>query len=112
VTVALFNVVASAAAPAAARASGSAHERPPIVAADLIHGATSLETAASRAGDTARKVAFSLIGLALAAAAVVLCFKRDFKEAVAVFAIGVVAVLLASPAGVSTLRDTVSLLFG
>lgn len=72
----------------------------------------SLEAAASRAGATGRKVAFSLIGLALAVAAIVLAFKRDFKEAVGVLAIGLVAVLLASPAGVSVLQDTVSMLFG
>jgi hypothetical protein len=72
----------------------------------------SLEAAANRAGDTGRKVAFSLIGLALAVAAIVLTFKRDFKEAVGVLAIGLVAVLLASPAGVSVLQQTVSMLFG
>jgi hypothetical protein len=72
----------------------------------------SLEAAASRAGDTGRKIGLSLIGLALAVAAVVLIFKRDFKEAVGVVAIGIVAVLLVSPAGLSVLKDTVSLLFG
>ncbi len=72
----------------------------------------SLEAAATRAGDTGRKVAFSLIGLALAVAAIVLAFKRDFKEAVGVLAIGLVAVLLASPTGVSVLQQTVSMLFG
>jgi hypothetical protein len=73
---------------------------------------TSLESAASQASDTGRTVALSLIGLALAVAAVVLVFKRDFKEAVGVLAIGVIAVLLASPAGLSVLQNTVSLLFG
>ncbi len=73
---------------------------------------SSLEAAATRAGDTGRKVAFSLIGLALAVAAIVLAFKRDFKEAVGVLAIGLVAVLLASPTGVSVLQQTVSMLFG
>ncbi len=72
----------------------------------------SLEAAATRAGDTGRKVAFSLIGLAMAVAAIVLAFKRDFKEAVGVLAIGLVAVLLASPTGVSVLQQTVSMLFG
>ena len=72
----------------------------------------SLETAASQASDTGRTIALSLIGLALAVAAVVLVFKRDFKEAVGVLAIGVIAVLLASPAGLSVLQNTVSLLFG
>jgi hypothetical protein len=73
---------------------------------------TSLESAASHASSTGRTVALSLIGLALAVAAVVLVFKRDFKEAVGVLAIGVIAVLLASPVGLSVLQNTVSLLFG
>ena len=71
----------------------------------------SLESAASRAGDTGRKIGLSLIGLALAVAAVILVFKRDFKEAVGVIAIGIVAILLVSPAGVNVLQDTVSMLF-
>jgi len=75
-------------------------------------GGGSLESAASQASSTGRTIAFSLIGLALAVAAVVLVFKRDFKEAVGVIAIGVIAVLLASPAGMSVLQNTVSLLFG
>ncbi|MGH2905098.1 MAG: hypothetical protein ACRDK7_16170 [Solirubrobacteraceae bacterium] len=73
---------------------------------------TSLESAAAKAGDTARTVAMSLIGLALAIAAIVLAFRRDFKEAAGVFAVGIVAVLLATPAGLSLLRDTVTSLFG
>jgi hypothetical protein len=73
---------------------------------------SSLESAASRASDIGRTIAFSLIGLALAVAAVVLVFRRDFKEAVGVLAIGVVAVLLASPVGLTVLQDTVSTLFG
>jgi len=73
---------------------------------------TSLESAASQASDTGRTVALSLIGLALAVAAVVLVFKRDFKEAVGVLAIGIIAVLLASPVGLSVLQNTVTLLFG
>jgi hypothetical protein len=72
----------------------------------------SLETAASRASDLGRTVAFSLIGLALAVSAVVLVFRRDFKEAIGLLVIGVIAVLLASPVGVSVLQDTVSTLFG
>jgi hypothetical protein len=75
-------------------------------------GGGSLESAASQASSTGRTIAFSLIGLALAVAAVVLVFKRDFKEAIGVIAIGVIAVLLASPAGLSVLQNTVSLLFG
>jgi hypothetical protein len=72
----------------------------------------SLESAAAKAGNTARTVAMSLIGLALAIASIVLAFRRDFKEAAGVFAVGIVAVLLATPAGLSLLRDTVTSLFG
>ncbi len=73
---------------------------------------TSLEAAASKAGETGRKVAMSLIGLAFAIAGIVLAFRRDFKEAAGVFAVGIVAILLATPAGVSLLHDTVNSLFG
>jgi len=72
----------------------------------------SLESAAAKAGNTARTVAMSLIGFALAIASIVLAFRRDFKEAAGVFAVGIVAVLLATPAGLSLLRDTVTSLFG
>lgn len=73
---------------------------------------STLESAAAKAGATGRAVAMSLIGLAFAVAATVLAFRRDFKEAAGVFAVGIVSVLLATPAGVSLLRDTVSSLFG
>jgi hypothetical protein len=73
---------------------------------------TSLESAAAKAGNTGRAVAMSLIGLAFAVAATVLAFRRDFKEAAGVFAVGIVSVLLATPAGVNLLRDTVTSLFG
>lgn len=73
---------------------------------------TSLESAANQASSTGRTIALSLIGLALAVAAVVLVFKRDFKEAVGVIAIGIIAVLLASPVGLSVIQNTVALLFG
>jgi hypothetical protein len=73
---------------------------------------SSLETAASRASDAGRTIAFSLIGLALSVSAVLLVFRRDFKEAIGVLAIGVIAVLLASPVGLTVLQDTVSVLFG
>jgi hypothetical protein len=76
------------------------------------HGASSLESAAARAGNTGRAVAMSLIGLAFAVAATVLAFRRDFKEAAGVFAVGILSVLLATPAGVSLLRATVASLFG
>ncbi len=75
-------------------------------------GGTSLESAAAKAGATGRAVAMSLIGLAFAVSATVLAFRRDFKEAAGVFAVGIVSVLLATPAGVSLLRDTVTSLFG
>ena len=75
-------------------------------------GGGSLQSAASQASSTGRTIAFSLIGLALAVAAVVLVFKRDFKEAIGVIVIGIIAVLLASPAGLSVLQNTVTLLFG
>jgi hypothetical protein len=73
---------------------------------------SSLEAAASKAGSTGRKVAMSLIGLAFAVAGTVLAFRRDFKEAAGVFAVGIVAVLLATPAGINLLQDTVNSLFG
>jgi hypothetical protein len=73
---------------------------------------STLEAAASKAGETGRKVAMSLIGLAFAVAGIVLAFRRDFKEAAGVFAVGIVAVLLATPAGIGLLRDTVNSLFG
>jgi hypothetical protein len=73
---------------------------------------SSLESAASKAGETGRKVAMSLIGLAFAVAGVTLAFRRDFKEAAGVFTVGIVSVLLATPAGVGLLRDTVTSLFG
>jgi hypothetical protein len=75
-------------------------------------GGSSLESAAARAGSTGRAVAMSLIGLAFAVAGTVLAFRRDFKEAAGVFAVGIVSVLLATPAGISLLRDTVASLFG
>jgi hypothetical protein len=74
--------------------------------------ANSLEAAASKAGETGRKVAMSLIGLAFAIAGIVLAFRRDFKEAAGVFAVGTVAILLATPTGVTLLHDTVNSVFG
>ena len=73
---------------------------------------TSLEQAADTARNTGRTVAISLVGLALAIAAVILVFKRDFKEAAAIFAVGVLAVVLATPAGLNALNDLVAKLFG
>lgn len=72
----------------------------------------SLESAAKKAGETGRKVAMSLIALGFAIASIVLAFRRDFKEAAGVFGVGLVAILLATPAGVNVLHDTVNTLFG
>jgi hypothetical protein len=74
--------------------------------------ANALQDAAERAGRIGRSVALSLIGLALAVAAVVLVFRRDFREAAGVFAVGLLAVLLATPSGLSLLRSTADMLFG
>jgi hypothetical protein len=90
--------------------SRSSTVAPPAPASE--NGGSSLETAAAKAGSTGRAVAMSLIGLGFAVAATVLAFRRDFKEAAGVFAVGIVSVLLATPAGVSLLRDTVTSLFG
>ncbi len=116
--VALLACVCTAtAAPAAAlgavtsTGTGTGATGAPPVAAPESSG-SSLETAAAKAGSTGRAVAMSLIGLAFAVAATVLAFRRDFKEAAGVFAVGIVSVLLATPAGVSLLRDTVTSLFG
>ena len=75
-------------------------------------GANSLQDAAERAGQIGRVVALSMIGLALAAASVMLIFRRDFKEAAGIFAVGLLAVLLATPSGLNLLRNTASLIFG
>jgi hypothetical protein len=101
-------------APAVARAavSSSVPASPQASSASSSAEGGSLEAAASKAGATGRKVAMSLIGLAFAVAGIVLAFRRDFKEAAGVFAVGIVAVLLATPAGVSLLQDTVHSLFG
>jgi hypothetical protein len=98
------------AAVAAVRASGASPAGQG--ASSGAHTGASLESAAARAGDTGRAVAMSLIGLAFAVAGTVLAFRRDFKEAAGVFAVGIVAVLLATPTGVSLLRATVASLFG
>jgi hypothetical protein len=102
---------AMAIAPSAAQAAvaSSTHTAVPAASGE---GASTLESAAAKAGETGRAVAMSLIGLAFAVAATVLAFRRDFKEAAGVFAVGIVSVLLATPAGVSLLRDTVASLFG
>jgi hypothetical protein len=106
-------VVALAAAQAPpATALVRASPQPAARGSEAEHGTGALEAAATRASDTARAVAMSLIGLALAVAATVLAFRRDFKEAAGVLMVGGVAVLLATPAGLSLLRATVTSLFG
>jgi hypothetical protein len=103
-------VLAPAAARGAVTSTTSTGAPPPAASSES--GGSSLESAAAKAGSTGRAVAMSLIGLAFAVAATVLAFRRDFKEAAGVFAVGIVSVLLATPAGVSLLRDTVTSLFG
>jgi hypothetical protein len=112
---ALIAIVAcfvSTLAPAAGSAAVSSH----AVGGERVQApggeGSSLEAAAAKAGATGRAVAMSLIGLAFAVAATVLAFRRDFKEAAGVFAVGIVSVLLATPTGISLLRDTVGSLFG
>ena len=75
-------------------------------------GGSSLEAAATKAGEMGRKVAMSLIGLALAVGGVVLVFRRDFKKVAGVLVVGLLAILLATPAGVGVLQNTVTSLFG
>jgi hypothetical protein len=100
-------------APSALAAGISSSSAAPAARAGSAEGgAASLEAAAAKAGNTGRTVAMSLIGLGFAVAATILAFRRDFKEAAGVFAVGIVAVLLATPAGVSLLKDTVASLFG
>lgn len=108
----LVGLLFAFAGPARARAAVRSSEAPTLVQPRAEGGTSSLESAAARAGNTGRAVAMSLIGLALAVAATVLAFRRDFKEAAGVLAVGVIAVLLATPSGVGLLRDTVASLFG
>ncbi|MGA2165284.1 MAG: hypothetical protein ABSH36_12545 [Solirubrobacteraceae bacterium] len=103
--------VASSSVPGAGAGAGAGSGSGGTGAGGSSEGST-LEAAASKAGSTGRKVAMSLIGLAFAVAGIVLAFRRDFKEAAGVFAVGIVAVLLATPAGINLLRDTVNSLFG
>lgn len=103
---------AMALVPAAAHAAVATPANPGATARGAEGGGSTLESAAAKAGETGRAVAMSLIGLAFSVAATVLAFRRDFKEAAGVFAVGIVSVLLATPAGVNLLRDTVTSLFG
>ncbi|MGN6371380.1 MAG: hypothetical protein ACTHM1_00065 [Solirubrobacteraceae bacterium] len=86
--------------------------QPAVVSSSPAQSASTLESAASRAGAIGRKVAMSLIALGFAVAAIVLVFRRDFKDAAGVFVVGLLAVLLATPAGVDLLHGTVNTLFG
>ncbi len=107
---ALAPAASLAASPTLAAAAPSGGESVPP---DSASGEGSqLEAAAHKAGETGRKVAMSLIALGFAIAAIVLAFRRDFKEAVGVFAIGIVAVLLAQEAGVKLVENLVHSLFG
>jgi lysylphosphatidylglycerol synthetase-like protein (DUF2156 family) len=108
----LVGVCLMAGAPAAQAAIAAPSGATPRQAPPTEKTGGSLEAAAAKAGSTGRAVAMSLIGLAFAVAAIVLAFRRDFKEAASVFAVGIVCVLLATPTGVSVLRDTVNSLFG
>jgi hypothetical protein len=94
--------------PGTARAAAGATTPAQTTSTSAAGAGGSLEAVASRAGDTGRKVAMSLIGLALAVAGIVLAFRRDFKQAAGVFAVGMVAVLLATPSGLSLLQNTVN----
>lgn len=110
---ALLAVLPALACVVPASTAGALEPVAPMAAAEASGpGGGSLESAAAKAGETGRKVAMSLIVLGFAAAGVVLVFRRDFKEAVGVFAIGLVAILFATPAGVNVLHDTVNVLFG
>jgi hypothetical protein len=110
----LAAALALAAGPVGPVAGGSAvaQVRATPAPTDNQAGGTSLEQAAEKAGDTGRTVALSLLGLALAIAAVILVFKRDFKEAAAIFGVGILGVVLATPAGLNVLNDLVTALFG
>lgn len=98
--------------PASAHAAVTASSPPTVQSGTAEPSGSSLEAAAAKASSTGRAVAMSLIALAFSVAATVLAFRRDFKEAAGVFAVGIVSVLLATPAGVSLLRATVTSLFG
>jgi hypothetical protein len=111
IALALIALVASTAVPAPAMAAVSTKPGASASASSAGEG-HDLEKAAERAQDTGRKIATSLIAVGFAIASIVLAFRRDFKEAAGVFAIGFLAVLLAGKYGVSALEDTVKVLFG
>jgi hypothetical protein len=103
---------AFAATPGGPNYAGGSTSGTPSLAAVAGEGSGSLESAASKAGESGRKIAMSLIALGFSIASIVLAFRRDFKEAAGIFAIGLVAILLATPAGENVLHKTVNSLFG
>jgi FtsH-binding integral membrane protein len=103
--------LASAGSPLTARALAVTSARTGTVTTTAA-GGSSLEAAATKAGEMGRKVAMSLIGLALAVAGIVLAFRRDFRKVAGVLVVGMLAILLATPVGVSVLKNTVAALFG
>jgi hypothetical protein len=108
-TVTLLTLISAMVTPAVVAASVTPAQATVLASSE---GTGSLESAATKAGETGRKIAMSLIGLGFAIASIVLAFKRDFKEAAGIFAVGLVAILLATPTGVNVLHDTVNTLFG
>lgn len=98
--------------PASAAAAATTNTTKTGSAVTAGEGGSTLEAAASKAGDMGRKVAMSLIGLALAVAGIVLAFRRDFKKVAGVLVVGMLAILLATPAGMNVLQNTVDTLFG
>ena len=100
------------AAPTMASAAAAANATKAGTAAATPEGGGSLEAAATKAGEMGRKVAMSLIALALAVGGVVLVFRRDFKMVAGVLVVGLLAILLATPAGIGVLQNTVTSLFG
>ena len=105
-------VFLAGAGPQLAIAAAAANTTRTGAAATAGEGGSSLEAAARKAGDMGRKIAMSLIGLALAVAGIVLAFRRDFRKVAGVLVVGLLAVLLATPTGLSVLQNTVSTLFG
>jgi hypothetical protein len=103
--------LASPGSPMTAQAMAASATAAPSTSATDADG-SSLEAAATKAGEMGRKVAMSLIGLALAVAGIVLAFRRDFGKVAGVLVVGLLAVLLATPTGVNVLQNTVTSLFG
>jgi glucose uptake protein GlcU len=81
-------------------------------AVDPAMAANTLEKASQKAEDTARTVVASLIGVGFCVAAVILVFRRDFRDAAAAFAVGLVAIVLATDTGYNMLTDLSTKLFG